>query len=307
MGDPAGRQRRLRRRHGRRAGYLPEAARSRSSPRLCGRKLQAVDRRDARSDSGQTRTSRQARLRIRAKRRGQYIHDFRAAGGLAPRQGHRPPRRRRLRAGAQGTVRRAFSRRRPNQAGPRQSEHAHARLALRGLSRPRSAPPRQTVRMALHPQTRKLARHGRIRTRRPVEPMSEPPHSRQADPRKRSRRLGGPPQQASCRGQLAIHHRRRPREAQEALPLILNDSGDYRDRIENRVPANEGRGVFWEGGLIYDYLYDYKENARFVPLLLDDATDDGIPRPLKNHARYRVNAFDLSDPGFEGLYRELTG
>src|SRR5271165_3892915 len=53
--------------------------------------------------SGQTRTSRPARLRIRAKRRGQYIHDFRAAGGLAPRQGHRPPRRRRLRAGAQGT------------------------------------------------------------------------------------------------------------------------------------------------------------------------------------------------------------
>src|SRR5271168_3055642 len=60
MGDPAGRQRRLRRRHGRRAGYLPEAARSRSSPRLCGRKLQAVNRRDARSDSGQTRTSRPA-------------------------------------------------------------------------------------------------------------------------------------------------------------------------------------------------------------------------------------------------------
>src|SRR5271166_7192855 len=32
---------------------------------------------------------RRARLRIRAKRRGQYIHDFRAARGLAPRQGHR--------------------------------------------------------------------------------------------------------------------------------------------------------------------------------------------------------------------------
>src|SRR5271165_408019 len=36
MGDPAGRQRRLRRRHGRRAGNLPEAARSRSPPRLSG-------------------------------------------------------------------------------------------------------------------------------------------------------------------------------------------------------------------------------------------------------------------------------
>jgi hypothetical protein len=36
MGDPAGRQRRLRRRHGRRAGNLPEAARSRSPARLSG-------------------------------------------------------------------------------------------------------------------------------------------------------------------------------------------------------------------------------------------------------------------------------
>ena len=36
MGDPARRQRRLRRRHGRRAGNLPEAARSRSSSRVPG-------------------------------------------------------------------------------------------------------------------------------------------------------------------------------------------------------------------------------------------------------------------------------
>ena len=50
------------------------------------------------------------------------------------------------------------------------------------------------------------------------------PHK--ADPRKRSRRLGGSSQQASRKGRLAIHHRRRPRKTQEALPLILNDSGD---------------------------------------------------------------------------------
>jgi hypothetical protein len=53
-----------------------------------------------------------ARLRIRAQRCGQSIHDVRAAGGLAPGQGHRPPRRRRFRAGARGTVRRRLSRRR---------------------------------------------------------------------------------------------------------------------------------------------------------------------------------------------------
>src|SRR5271165_3655294 len=36
MGDPAGRQRRFRRRHGRRPGNLPKAARSRSSTRVSG-------------------------------------------------------------------------------------------------------------------------------------------------------------------------------------------------------------------------------------------------------------------------------
>jgi hypothetical protein len=50
--------------------------------------------------------------------------------------------------------------------------------------RARSAPPRQSVRMALHAQTWKLARHGRIRTRRSDEPMPEPTHSRQADSEK---------------------------------------------------------------------------------------------------------------------------
>ena len=68
------------------------------------------------------------------------------------------------------------------------------RLALRDLPRPRSAPSRQAVRMALHPQTWKLARHGRIRTRRPIEPMPQSPNSRQADPPTRGRRLAEPSQ-----------------------------------------------------------------------------------------------------------------
>ncbi len=81
----------------------------------------------------------------------------------------------------------------------------------------------------------------------------------------------------------------------------------YRDRVENKIKADEGRGVFWEGSIIYQYLYDDKGNKRFIPVLLGDAPEDGIPLPLKGHARYSVKAFDLSDPEFEGLYRELTG
>jgi len=78
--------------------------------------------------------------------------------------------------------------------------------------------------------------------------------------------------------------------------VIVICTQTYRDRVENKVPADEGRGVFWEGGVIYQYLYDDKGNTRFIPALLGDATEDGIPRPLKGHARYRVKAYDLSDP-----------
>ncbi len=95
----------------------------------------------------------------------------------------------------------------------------------------------------------------------------------------------------------------RPENAKFVLMIC---TPTYRDRVENKVAADEGRGVFWEGGDIYQYLYDDKGNTRFIPVLLGDATEDGIPRPLKGHARYRVKAYDLSDPGFEGLYRELT-
>src|SRR5208283_1329356 len=73
MGDPARSQSRLRRRHGRRAGDLPEAARSRSSSGVLGRDLQAVDRRDARPDPAQARTTRSSRLRIPAQRRRQPV------------------------------------------------------------------------------------------------------------------------------------------------------------------------------------------------------------------------------------------
>ena len=81
----------------------------------------------------------------------------------------------------------------------------------------------------------------------------------------------------------------------------------YRDRVENKVNADEGRGVYWEGSLIYQYLYVAKGNTRFIPVLLGDETGESIPLPLQGYAKYRVKTFDLSDSGFEALYRELTG
>jgi hypothetical protein len=81
----------------------------------------------------------------------------------------------------------------------------------------------------------------------------------------------------------------------------------YRERVEGRARADEGRGVYWEGAILYNYLYNAKGNLRFIPVLSGDAPETGIPLPLDGHTRYRVGGFDLSDPGFEALYRELTG
>jgi SEFIR domain len=50
-------------------------------------------------------------------------------------------------------------------------------------------------------------------------------------------------------------------------------SAEYKRRIENRVAFDVGRGVFWEGRLIFDYLYRAKANERFIPILLGDETE----------------------------------
>jgi hypothetical protein len=81
----------------------------------------------------------------------------------------------------------------------------------------------------------------------------------------------------------------------------------YRARVESRVGADEGRGVCWEGAILYNYLYNAKGNSRFIPVLLDDAPEAAVPMPLDGHTRYRIRAFKLADTNFEALYRELTG
>ncbi len=67
----------------------------------------------------------------------------------------------------------------------------------------------RTVRMALHAKARQLARHGRIRTRRSLNPMSGSTHPRQTNPDRRSRRMAGQSQQPSRQSRLAIHNRGR--------------------------------------------------------------------------------------------------
>jgi TolB-like protein/Flp pilus assembly protein TadD len=80
----------------------------------------------------------------------------------------------------------------------------------------------------------------------------------------------------------------------------------YCDRVENKVAFDVGRGAFWEGSIIYDYVYEEKGNQRFIPLLLDGATKTCIPRPIRNHTHYAIEHYDFTDRGYRKLYRELT-
>ena len=93
-------------------------------------------------------------------------------------------------------------------------------------------------------------------------------------------------------------------ENAEFVLLVCTET--YREGVENKVPTDERRGVYWEGALIYDYLYEAKGNRRFIPILLDGAQSDGIPRRIRNHTRYSIAAFNLDDDGYHKLYRELT-
>ena len=94
--------------------------------------------------------------------------------------------------------------------------------------------------------------------------------------------------------------------AENADTILCICTEQYQRRVEGRVAADVGKGVFWEATLIYNELYDGKGNARCVPLLLHTAAETCIPRILQNLTRFRLSAFGLHDDGYRKLYRLLT-
>lgn len=97
--------------------------------------------------------------------------------------------------------------------------------------------------------------------------------------------------------------RLRPENSKYVLMICTRT---YRDRIENKVPADEGRGAYWEGSVVNQYIYDEKTNKRFIPVLLEDETAESIPFRFKGYGNYAVRKVDIEDEGFNALYRELT-
>ena len=81
----------------------------------------------------------------------------------------------------------------------------------------------------------------------------------------------------------------------------------YLRRIEEEEVPGTGLGVRWEGKLISSRLYQERgQAARFIPILLSGSNASCVPKEAFDHPRYEIKAFNLQDPGYEGLYRHIT-
>src|SRR3984893_7845162 len=154
LGHPAEGQWRVRSRHGRCAGGLHAATRSRLPAGVPGRDLQAVPCRDAPADPDEAGTPAPLRLRVRAQRHRQHLHDVCTARRLAPRQGHRSPYRRGLRSRLERIGRSLLRQRQDRRTGPGQSQHSRQGVTLRSVSSRRGQATGRALRMALHSKAR---------------------------------------------------------------------------------------------------------------------------------------------------------
>jgi hypothetical protein len=89
--------------------------------------------------------------------------------------------------------------------------------------------------------------------------------------------------------------------------ILMVCTETYRRRVMGQEQPGRGLGVRWEGSLIFNRIYnDEPSGSRFIPILLPGSEPAHIPNPIQGHAYYRIATFDLTDPGFEALYRHLT-
>ena len=97
------------------------------------------------------------------------------------------------------------------------------------------------------------------------------------------------------------------RNLDEAKFVLMVCTETYRRRVMGLEEPGKGLGVRWEGNLISNRIYhDKPSGSRFIPILLPGSEPAHIPNPVQGHAYYRIATFDLTDPGFEALYRHLT-
>jgi hypothetical protein len=78
----------------------------------------------------------------------------------------------------------------------------------------------------------------------------------------------------------------------------------YLAKINGNDGPDEGLGVKWEGGLIYQYLYNQgANNSKFIPVLMKASDKRFIPVPLQGATYFVVD----TEEGYQRLYARLRG
>ncbi len=86
--------------------------------------------------------------------------------------------------------------------------------------------------------------------------------------------------------------------------VIVVGSKGYYDKIYGNVEQGKGRGVKWEGNLIYQKLYMSDTiNEKYIPVVFDEKDLEYIPTPLQGSTYYNVS----DDTRFDKLYWRLRG
>ncbi len=81
------------------------------------------------------------------------------------------------------------------------------------------------------------------------------------------------------------------REIQDADKVLVVCTESYQRRWEGTEQPGAGLGARWEASLIRQILYDSGGvNARFIPVVFDEADERFIPVPLRAVSRYRLGA-----------------
>ena len=93
----------------------------------------------------------------------------------------------------------------------------------------------------------------------------------------------------------------RPNLPPDFVLLVCTET--YLRRLEHREQPGKGRGVLWEGKLIYNLLFEADTPVqRFIPILLEGGETRHIPTALRGMTHHKVSTAE----GYEDLYRHLT-
>ena len=87
------------------------------------------------------------------------------------------------------------------------------------------------------------------------------------------------------------------------LVLMICTETYYKRVMREEKDPDTGLGVKWEGGLIYQHLYNAGINQKFIPVLFGNADKEFIPTPVQSATHYRVD----TEEGYEKLYARLLG